>query len=158
MDRAPAALKHPPPPSARWRLRLAGRSPRSGVLRRWHRGSKERRGIARAGLSMGRSRLLQARRSEPPQGQLQARFPQLLGGESPSPNVFVVRRLRRRLARKGSATLRHRPHPLRLGPPHQIRAEPGWIYIFRLRIRSIYDRILLCDVFSIPYFGHAIRV
>ena len=46
------------------------------------------------GLAADRSQLLEARRSAPPLGQLEARLPPLLGGESPSPNVFVVRRRR----------------------------------------------------------------
>jgi hypothetical protein len=155
-DRAPAALKHPHHPFARWRLRLSWRSPRSSVLRCRHRASWERRGVVRAGLATDRSRLLEARRSVSPLGQLEARLPQLLGGESPSPNVFVVRRRRWWLATKGSAALRNHPHPLWFDRPHQIRAEQGSMYKFRLRIRTI--RNVFCRPLCIFYRISVIRL
>jgi hypothetical protein len=88
--------------------------------------------------------------SRPPQPKLEARFPQLVAGESPSANAFIARRVRPSLATKGSEARRRRRLPLRFAPPNQIREERGSIYKYPLRILPIDDRNLYCDVFCIP--------
>jgi hypothetical protein len=94
--------------------------------------------------------------ARPTATQFQARFPQLVAGESPSANAFVVRRLRPRLPAKGSEARRRRRLPLPFAPPNQIREERGSIYTNPLRILPIHYRNLSCDVFIIPDLGQGI--
>src|SRR5687767_3365737 len=102
-------------------------------------------------------------RRDPPQSKFQVRFPQLVAGESPSANGFIVRRLRPRLPAKGSEARRRRRLPLPFAPPSQIREDRGTIYtnplcILLIHYHHLYSMYLLnwiwgkafrvCEVFS----------